>query len=127
MIFIGIIIIIGAITRLTNSGLSMPFWDLVEIIPPISDDDWKEKFQEYKSNSRADYLEQGIDNVSDFKIIFFWEYFHRLIARLVGVIAIFPYLFFLYKRNLYQTIYNNYMSYNYSGNRWMANGKKWFR
>ena len=108
MIFIGIIIIVGAITRLTNSGLSMPFWDLVEIIPPISDDNWKEKFQEYKSNSSADYLEQGINNVSDFKIIFFWEYFHRLIARLVGIIAIFPYLYFLYKRNLSQKQKRNY-------------------
>ena len=48
MVFISIIIVVGAITRLTNSGLSMPFWDLIEIFPPISDYDWEQKFTEYR-------------------------------------------------------------------------------
>ena len=108
MVFISIIIVVGAITRLTNSGLSMPFWDLIEIIPPISDHDWEEKFTEYRLNSSSDQMEQGINDVSDFKVIFFWEYFHRLIARIIGLIAIIPYFYFLLNKSLTEKQKKNY-------------------
>ena len=97
MSLIIIIIVVGAITRLTNSGLSMPFWDLIEIFPPISESDWDDKFEEYKNNSTPDSKEQSISEISDFKTIFWWEYIHRILGRIIGLAALIPLAIFIYK------------------------------
>ena len=92
MSLIAIIIVVGAITRLTNSGLSMPFWDLIEVLPPMSEEQWNDKFSEYKEF--PDYSNQSL---SEFKKIFWWEYIHRIIGRVIGLSVLLPLLVFMYK------------------------------
>ena len=95
MSLIVLIIIVGGITRLTNSGLSMPFWDLIEILPPLNESEWMDKFEEYKRY--PDYRNQTIE---EFKSIYWWEYIHRIIGRIIGMVALFPFIYFIYKKYL---------------------------
>lgn len=89
---------IGAITRLTDSGLSMVEWrPLVGSIPPLSDEEWQRVFSLYRQT--AEYLAYQPD-LEGFKQIFWWEYFHRLWGRLLGIVAILPFVFLLWKRAL---------------------------
>lgn len=90
-------IIVGAITRLTGSGLSMVEWrPLVGTIPPLNDAEWSRVFELYKESPEFQKKNfwMGVD---DFKIIFFWEWFHRLMGRLIGLIYALPLFFFLAK------------------------------
>ncbi len=88
-----IMIAIGGITRLTNSGLSMVDWEPISgIIPPISDNDWDNEFDNYKRY--PEYKEINMDiNISGFKVIYFWEYLHRMVGRILGLFFIFPLLY----------------------------------
>ena len=76
-----IMVVVGGITRLTNSGLSMTDWHLVtDTFPPLSDEKWSEAFEEYKKF--PEYQKVNIHNdfsLSDYKFIYFWEWFHRFI------------------------------------------------
>lgn len=100
-------IIIGGITRLTGSGLSITKWEIVTgTFPPSSEAQWIVEFDKYKETPQFkkinDDMELGssvFDNGS-FKFIYFWEYFHRLWARSMGFVFIFPFLFFLWKKML---------------------------
>ncbi len=99
-VLIFIMVIIGGITRLTHSGLSMVKWNLIMgAIPPLNEKEWLEMFNLYKQ-----FPEYQINNhnftLSEFKSIFFWEYFHRLIGRLLGLVFIIPFTYFLIKRKL---------------------------
>lgn len=88
-------VVIGGITRLTESGLSMVEWrPLVGWIPPIGEADWNRVFEMYKATPefRAANFWMTID---DFKTIFFWEYLHRVWGRLIGVVFAVPFLLFL--------------------------------
>ena len=114
MSLIVVIVVVGAITRLTNSGLSMPFWDIIDIFPPISESGWAEKFDEYKAFSRPDYEKQTLSqsgqmNLSKFKTIFWWEYIHRIIGRLIGMVALIPFLYFIYRKYLSKEQKINYL------------------
>ena len=93
-------VIIGGLTRLTGSGLSMVDWNLVKgIIPPLTPYEWQETFNLYKQ-----YPEYQIKNynlsLSEFKTIFFWEYLHRMIGRLLGLVFIIPFVYFLITKQL---------------------------
>ena len=90
-----VIIVVGGITRLTNSGLSIPAWEITEIFPPMSDDSWSEKFNNYKNY--PDYKGQTKE---EYKLIYWWEYIHRIIGRIIGIIAIIPFFYFMYKKYL---------------------------
>lgn len=93
-------IMVGGITRLTDSGLSIVEWKpILGAIPPLTDADWHEKFEMYKQYPEYQKLKSHMD-MSEFKFIYFWEYFHRLLGRLIGVIYFLPFLFFLVKGNL---------------------------
>jgi len=97
---IGLMVIIGGITRLTQSGLSMVDWKLyMGSIPPMNDDAWRQTFEAYQQ-----YPEYQIVNkeftLEDFKSIFWWEYIHRLLGRLIGIIFIIPFLVFLIQKRL---------------------------
>ena len=93
-IMIILIVVIGGITRLTQSGLSMVKWEpIMGTIPPLSPADWAEAFEQYKQFPEFKYYNSNF-TLSDFKAIFFWEYLHRLIARLIGLVFIFPCLIF---------------------------------
>lgn len=88
-------ILLGGLTRLTDSGLSMVDWDpIMGAIPPISEADWAEVFEKYRQSPQ--YLKENTGMaLDDFKFIFYMEYFHRLLGRLIGSIVALPWLFFV--------------------------------
>ena len=87
-----LMIIIGGVTRLTDSGLSMVEWrPIMGFLPPISELDWKRVFDLYKSSPEYIIKNNGM-SLSNFKEIFFWEYFHRLWGRLIGIVFIIPFI-----------------------------------
>ena len=83
-------VVIGGITRLTDSGLSMVDWSLVEGQFPLNQTDWIELFNKYKQTPEFQKINSDY-TLKDFKFIFFWEYLHRMIGRLLGL-----YLFCLF-------------------------------
>lgn len=98
--FIFLMILLGGITRLTGSGLSIVEWNLIGgVIPPLTTEEWNEAFRKYQAFPEYKKLNHAMD-LSGFKSIFFWEYVHRLTGRLIGVIFILPYLFFWIKGKL---------------------------
>jgi len=100
MVFL--MVVVGGITRLTESGLSITEWKPVTgAIPPLSHADWQHAFDLYKQT--PEYLEingpAGM-TLSQFKFIFFWEWFHRLIGRLIGVVFALPLIWFAVRRSI---------------------------
>ena len=95
-----VMIAIGGITRLTDSGLSMVDWQPVAgILPPITNNDWEEEFNHYKQY--PEYKEINLDmTLSEFKIIFFWEYLHRMVGRIIGLFFIIPFVYMLFKKRI---------------------------
>lgn len=94
---VAVIVITGGITRLTHSGLSMVTWEPVSgILPPLNDVDWQAEFNNYKESPEFNLKNRNF-NLEDFKGIFWWEYIHRVFARMIGLVFIFPFLFFLFK------------------------------
>ena len=79
------IIIIGGLTRLTNSGLSITQWELFTgILPPLSQNKWDSYFSLYKEIPQFKLLYPSM-TLDEFKVIFYWEYFHRILARIIGI------------------------------------------
>lgn len=101
-ILLFIMVTVGGITRLTNSGLSMTDWHLVtDTFPPLTDEKWQTAFDEYKKF--PEYQKINIHNdfqLSDYKFIYFWEWFHRFIGRIIGMVFIIPFVYFLIKKKL---------------------------
>lgn len=88
------LVLVGGMTRLTDSGLSITEWKPVHgIIPPVSDADWIEEFEKYKRIPEYARINPDMD-IAGFKRIFWWEWAHRFIARLVGVLFALPLAFF---------------------------------
>ena len=99
-VLVGMMVIIGGMTRLTGSGLSMVEWrPLLGILPPLSSEEWIRIFELYKNTPEYNQLNFGIE-ISEFKNIFFWEYFHRLWGRMLGLMYIFPLIYFLLKKRI---------------------------
>jgi len=93
-------VILGGITRLTGSGLSITEWDVVTgAIPPLTHDQWMQAFDGYRHTGQFRILNSDF-TLSNYKTIFFWEWFHRFWARLVGVVFIIGFIWFLVKRQL---------------------------
>ncbi|MBO44439.1 MAG: heme A synthase [Rhodospirillaceae bacterium] len=93
-----VMMLIGAATRLTESGLSMVEWrPLIGGIPPLSDAEWERVFDLYRQTSEYRLQHAGME-LAAFKKIFWWEYIHRLWGRLIGIAFAIPFLWFLYKR-----------------------------
>jgi len=87
-------IVIGGITRLTGSGLSITEWDIVfGTFPPFGENEWLEEFSKYKDTPQYQKINQGM-NLSEFRFIYFWEYFHRLWARMMGICFLIPFVVF---------------------------------
>ena len=97
-----IMVVVGGITRLTNSGLSMTDWHLVtDTFPPLTEAKWQETFDQYKQF--PEYQKINIHNdftLSDYKFIYFWEWFHRFIGRILGFVFIIPFIYFLIKKKI---------------------------
>lgn len=95
-----LMVIIGGVTRLTHSGLSMVNWNLfMGVIPPLNEFQWQETFELYKQSPEFKKINFNY-TLSDFKSIFFWEYLHRLIGRFLGLVFIIPFIYFLIKKRL---------------------------
>lgn len=91
-------ILIGGVTRLTGSGLSITKWEIITgTIPPLNDNDWNVEFEAYKETPQYHKINKGM-SLHEFKFIYFWEYFHRLWARLMGFVFFIPAVFFWVKR-----------------------------
>lgn len=93
-------IVIGGITRLTGSGLSITKWEIVTgTFPPTNEADWDQEFDLYKETPQYEKINDGM-SMKEFKFIYFWEYFHRLWARVMGFVFIVPFVFFVSKKML---------------------------
>lgn len=93
-------IILGGVTRLTESGLSMVDWKpLMGVVPPLSQQDWLETFEQYKQYPEYQKVNLGMD-VEEFKRIFMFEYLHRVLGRLIGVLFFIPMLVFMLRRRI---------------------------
>jgi heme a synthase len=101
LVGVGMIIIqvlLGGITRLTGSGLSITEWKpVMGALPPMNEQDWNTAFEKYKQIAQYKYLNPDFI-LSDFKFIFFWEWFHRLWARLIGVVFLIPFVIFIIQK-----------------------------
>ena len=91
---------VGGITRLTDSGLSMVDWQpIYGILPPLSDSDWENEFNQYKEYPEYRYKNINL-TLSEFKYIYYWEYIHRMLGRIIGLFFIFPLVYFSIKKSL---------------------------
>jgi len=93
-----VMIVVGGITRLTESGLSITRWDPVTgAIPPRDEADWQAAFDLYRESPQYRQVNRGM-SLEDFKFIYFWEYIHRLLGRVIGLAFALPMLWFAWKR-----------------------------
>jgi len=93
-----LMIVVGGITRLTESGLSMVRWEPISgAIPPLSEADWQAEFDHYRQTPQYQQLNRGM-TLDNFKTIFFWEYVHRLLGRLIGLVFALPLAWFAWRR-----------------------------
>ena len=95
-----IMVVVGGITRLTHSGLSMPDYKIISgTIPPVNAQEWEKAFDLYKQYPEYKKLNSNI-TLEEFKGIFFWEWLHRVIGRLIGLVFIIPFIYFLATKQL---------------------------
>jgi cytochrome c oxidase assembly protein subunit 15 len=93
-------VVVGGVTRLTHSGLSITEWQpIVGTLPPLNDAQWQEAFAKYQRTPEYLQVNQGIA-LAEFKGIFWWEYFHRLLGRAIGVVFLVPLVFFAARRRI---------------------------
>ena len=94
------IIIIGGLTRLTDSGLSITQWELFKgILPPLNEDTWNNYFELYKKIPQYSLINYNM-NIDEFKIIFYWEYIHRNLGRLIGIFFLIPLIYFHFTKKI---------------------------
>jgi len=104
-LFIGLVmifvqVVVGGVTRLTGSGLSITKWEIITgTLPPMNQAQWEVEFDLYQATPQYKEINQGM-NLSEFKFIYFWEYIHRLWARSMGFVFLIPFLFFWRKKML---------------------------
>ena len=100
LLLVFFIIIVGGLTRLTNSGLSITEWELFKgILPPLNQASWLNYFEDYKKIPQYKLLNFDMD-LEEFKVIFYWEYFHRILARIIGLFFLIPLLFFYFTKKI---------------------------
>ena len=93
-------VVVGGVTRLTESGLSIVEWQpIIGALPPLSQADWEALFAKYRETPQYRKVFSGI-GLDGFKSIFWWEYAHRLLGRVIGLVFLFPFLFFMVKGKL---------------------------
>jgi len=90
-------VVVGGVTRLTHSGLSIVEWQPVSgAIPPLDEADWQAQFAKYRTS--PEYRQRNFDmSLADFKGIFWWEFVHRLLGRTVGLVFLLPFLWFVWR------------------------------
>ncbi len=105
---ISIMIVVGGLTRLTDSGLSITQWQLFSgFLPPLNNADWNNYFDLYKQI--PEFTEQNyLMTINEFKVIFWWEWAHRFLGRLIGIAFLLPLLFFSFKEG-FKKLFNLYI------------------
>jgi len=97
-------IVVGGVTRLTDSGLSIVEWQpIVGTMPPITQNDWEILLEKYRATPQYQKINKGM-SIDEFKGIFWWEYFHRLLGRLIGLVFFIPFVYFLIKKCVDRTL-----------------------
>jgi len=95
---VALMIIVGGLTRLTDSGLSITRWDLISgVLPPLSLSEWQKSFSLYKEIPEYNLLKSSM-TLEQFKTIYWWEYIHRLLGRIIGLAYFIPLLYFTFKK-----------------------------
>ena len=98
-------IIIGGLTRLTDSGLSITEWELFKgILPPLSNESWNNYFNLYKEIPQYKILNSSM-SLQEFKVIFYWEYFHRVLGRVIGIFFLLPLIYFHIKQKIHKNFF----------------------
>ena len=98
IILVFLMIVVGGLTRLTDSGLSITEWELFKgILPPLSKETWTLYFNLYKEIPQFKYLNPSM-TIEEFKVIFYWEYFHRLLGRIIGLMFLIPLIYISFKK-----------------------------
>ena len=98
-------IIIGGLTRLTDSGLSITEWELFKgILPPLSNESWNNYFNLYKEIPQYKILNSSM-SLQEFKVIFYWEYFHRVLVRVIGIFFLLPLIYFHIKQKIHKNFF----------------------
>jgi cytochrome c oxidase assembly protein subunit 15 len=93
-------VLLGGITRLTGSGLSITEWKpILGALPPVNEKDWLIAFEKYKQIGQFKHINFDF-SLSDFKFIYFWEWFHRVWARLIGIVFLIPFLYFIIRKKI---------------------------
>lgn len=93
-------VVVGGVTRLTNSGLSIVEWQpIVGTFPPLSQNDWEVVFEKYHQTPQYQKVNQGM-SLEEFKGIFWWEYFHRLLGRVIGLAFFIPFVYFVARKGI---------------------------
>lgn len=93
-------VVIGGITRLTGSGLSITEWNVIMgAVPPMNEQEWQVAFDKYKLIPQFTQVNSYF-TLADFKAIFWWEFIHRLVGRLIGIVFLLPFIWFLIRRKL---------------------------
>lgn len=93
-------VVVGGVTRLTGSGLSIVEWKpIVGTIPPISEEDWEVLLEKYRQIPQYEQINKGM-TLDEFKGIFWWEYFHRLLGRLIGLVYFVPFVYFIVRKRV---------------------------
>ena len=102
-------VVLGGVTRLTGSGLSMVDWrPVMGVLPPMSDIDWSETFAQYRESPEFQKINFAMD-VHGFKRIFWYEYLHRLFGRVIGIVFLIPFLYFLARGYIYRHEWPKYL------------------
>jgi heme a synthase len=94
-----LMVVVGAITRLTHSGLSMTDWSPTGSLPPLNEDAWTKEFAKYQQSPEFQIMNSHF-TISEFKSIFWWEYIHRFIGRFIGVVFFIGFIYFLITKKL---------------------------
>ena len=100
LIVLVVMVFIGGLTRLTHSGLSIVYWKPVTgIMPPLSYNSWMDEFEKYKEY--PEYKKNNFNmTLNEYKVIYYWEYIHRLLGRIIGMLFFIPFIYFYYKKYL---------------------------
>lgn len=94
-----IMVVVGCITRLTHSGLSITDWSVMGTMPPLSDESWSEHFGRYQLSPEYRIINSGM-TLDEFKNIFWWEWTHRMLGRMIGLVFFAGFMWFLIRRKL---------------------------
>ena len=95
-----IMVAVGGLTRLTDSGLSITEWELFSgILPPMNNETWNDYFLQYKEIPQYKLINKNM-SIDEFKTIFYWEYFHRILGRLIGIFFLVPLVYFHFIKSI---------------------------